>query len=237
MPVTYKLRCMQGVPILRNIIVPRTVTTYTKSFAYCKSLFKWIFFRTVMQLFYSFSLSSIRRSATPWTYFLHLSLSSAILIDSSRIDVVHPGRAWSSSPAWGCVPLALFHTLGYLFLRATPLFPHDVTSRAAVDKISTNMCRAVPLRTVVSICLWIRLYRRLIAQWLLAAVGTHYTQVQMRLVSRFAHPVFARVMSLCCRASNSIAKTNALNAEKNSRLQYLKNQARLSRGYYWPACT
>ena len=36
-----------------------------------------------------------------------------------RLDVVHPGRAWSSSPActWHC-------SLHYLFLRATPLFPH-----------------------------------------------------------------------------------------------------------------
>ena len=35
-----------------------------------------------------------------------------------RLDVVHPGRAWSSSPActWHC-------SLHYLFLQATPLFP------------------------------------------------------------------------------------------------------------------
>ena len=39
-----------------------------------------------------------------------------------RLDVVHPGRAWSSSPAytWHCF-------LHYLFLQATPLFPHGVT--------------------------------------------------------------------------------------------------------------
>jgi len=38
------------------------------------------------------------------------------------IDVVHPGRAWSSSPActWHCSSY-------YLFLQATPLFPHGVT--------------------------------------------------------------------------------------------------------------
>jgi len=37
-------------------------------------------------------------------------------------DVVHPGRAWPSSPActWHC-------SLYYLFLQATPLFPHGVT--------------------------------------------------------------------------------------------------------------
>ena len=74
--------------------------------------------------------SSIRGLATPWTYFLHLSLSSVILIDSStdspvqcpRLDVVHPGRAWPSSPSctWHC-------SLHYLFLQATPLFPHCVT--------------------------------------------------------------------------------------------------------------
>jgi len=39
-----------------------------------------------------------------------------------RLDVFHPGCAWSSSPActWHC-------SLHYLFLQATPLFPHDVT--------------------------------------------------------------------------------------------------------------
>jgi len=39
-----------------------------------------------------------------------------------RLDVVHPGRTWSSSPActWHCF-------LHYLFLQATPLFPHGVT--------------------------------------------------------------------------------------------------------------
>ena len=38
------------------------------------------------------------------------------------IDVVHPGRAWPSSPSciWHC-------SLHYLFLQATPLFPHGVT--------------------------------------------------------------------------------------------------------------
>ena len=54
--------------------------------------------------------SSIRRLATPWTYFLHLSERSC-----PRLDVVHPGRAWSSWPActWHC-------SLHYLFLHATP---------------------------------------------------------------------------------------------------------------------
>ena len=67
--------------------------------------------------------SQIRGFATPWTYFLRLSLSTVIPTDSStgefypRLDVVHPGRAWSSSPActWHC-------SLHYLFRQATPLF-------------------------------------------------------------------------------------------------------------------
>ena len=39
-----------------------------------------------------------------------------------HLDVVHPGRAWPSSPSctWHC-------SLHYLFLQATPLFPHGVT--------------------------------------------------------------------------------------------------------------
>ena len=39
-----------------------------------------------------------------------------------RLDVVHPSRAWPSSPSctWHC-------SLHYLFLQATPLFPHCVT--------------------------------------------------------------------------------------------------------------
>jgi len=38
------------------------------------------------------------------------------------LDVVYPGRAWSSSPActWHC-------SLQYFFLQAIPLFPHGVT--------------------------------------------------------------------------------------------------------------
>ena len=40
-----------------------------------------------------------------------------------RLDVVHPGRVWSSSPActWHC-------SLHYLLLQATPLFLYDVTT-------------------------------------------------------------------------------------------------------------
>ena len=66
---------------------------------------------------------SIWALAAAWTYFFHLSLSSVILTNfhgesCPRLDVVHPGRAWPSSPActWHC-------SLHYLFLQATPLFP------------------------------------------------------------------------------------------------------------------
>ena len=37
------------------------------------------------------------------------------------LDVVHPGRAWSSSP------LCTWHCFLHFFLQATPLFPHGVT--------------------------------------------------------------------------------------------------------------
>ena len=60
-------------------------------------------------------------------YFLHLSLSSVILTDSSctRLDVVHPGCVMVFL---ACVELALFGcSLHYLFLTTTPLFPHGVT--------------------------------------------------------------------------------------------------------------
>ena len=45
-----------------------------------------------------------------------------------RLDVVHPGRAWpsSSSCTWHC-------SLHYLFLQATPLFPHCGGANIAID--------------------------------------------------------------------------------------------------------
>ena len=60
-----------------------------------------------------------------------LSLFIAVLCHSDRLlhgescprlDVVHPGRAWSSSPV-----CSWHFTLHYLFLQATPLFPRGVT--------------------------------------------------------------------------------------------------------------
>ena len=50
-----------------------------------------------------------------------------------RLDVVHPGRAWPSSPActWHC-------SLHYLFLQATPLFPHGVYASFLALTVSNN---------------------------------------------------------------------------------------------------
>ena len=44
------------------------------------------------------------------------------------LDVVHPGRVWSSSPActWHC-------SLHYLFLQTTFLFPHGVTIKSTIS--------------------------------------------------------------------------------------------------------
>ena len=51
------------------------------------------------------------------TFSIYLCLSTESPLKSPRLDVVNPGRAWSSSPActWHC-------SLHYLFLQATPLF-------------------------------------------------------------------------------------------------------------------
>ena len=72
--------------------------------------------------------SSVRGLATPWTYFLHLSLSSVILIDSSTESPVH------------VLMLSVQAVRGLLRLRAPgivlasslspgsrPLFPRGVT--------------------------------------------------------------------------------------------------------------
>jgi len=63
--------------------------------------------------------SSIRGLATPWTYFLHLSLSSAILIDSSMVSLVHvlmlSIQAVRGLPRLACVH-AWHCSLHYLFL-------------------------------------------------------------------------------------------------------------------------
>ena len=68
--------------------------------------------------------------ATSWTYFLHLSLSSVILIDSSTESPVHV--LMLSIQAVRCLPRLrapgiVLWSLHYLFLQTTPLFPHGVT--------------------------------------------------------------------------------------------------------------
>ena len=64
---------------------------------------------------------------TPWTYFLHLSLSSVILIDSSTESPVHvlmlsiqAVRGLSCLRAPGIVPCIISFS-------RHPLFPHGVT--------------------------------------------------------------------------------------------------------------
>ena len=79
---------------------------------------------------YSVLLFSRPRSdggAIPWTYFLHLSLPSVILADSSTESPVHvlmlsiqAVRGLPRLRASGIVPCILF-------LNATPLFSHSVT--------------------------------------------------------------------------------------------------------------
>jgi len=66
-----------------------------------------------------------------------------------RLDVVHPGRVWSSSPActWHC-------SLHYLFLQSTPLFPHGVTISMLVSLLW--QCLTVPslLQLCFLCCSW-----------------------------------------------------------------------------------
>ena len=73
--------------------------------------------------------SSIRGLATPWTYFLHLSLSSVILIDSSTGSTVHV--LMLSVQAVRGLPRLPAHGTASLFLQATPVFPHGVTTVAS----------------------------------------------------------------------------------------------------------
>jgi len=62
-----------------------------------------------------------------------------------RLDVVYPGRVWSSSPActWHC-------SLNYFFLQTIPLFPHGVTicySFLALTMSSSSLFTPALLRT------------------------------------------------------------------------------------------
>ena len=58
-------------------------------FTYCKQVFSNVTFHRATHFCSVLQPSSIRGLATPWTYFLHLSLSSVILIDSSTWNPVH----------------------------------------------------------------------------------------------------------------------------------------------------
>ena len=73
--------------------------------------------------------------------FVHLSLSFWLTLHGEscpRLDVVHPGRALSSSPVctWHC-------SLHYHFLQATPLFPHAVHDNSMLAS-SLWRCLTVP---------------------------------------------------------------------------------------------
>ena len=72
--------------------------------------------------------SSIRGLATLWTYFLHLSLSSVILTDSSTESPVHvlmmSIQAVRGLPRLRAPGIVFLH---YLSFQATPLFAHGVT--------------------------------------------------------------------------------------------------------------
>ena len=65
-----------------------------------------------------------------------------------RLDVVHPGRAWPSSPSctWRC-------SLHYLFLQATPLFPHCVTICMCVCVVGRWLCDHSMLASLLWRCL------------------------------------------------------------------------------------
>jgi len=79
-------------------------------------------------LFCSLAVLDPRGLATPWMYFLHLSLSSVILIDSSTESPVNvlmlsiqAVRGLPRLRAPGTVPCIISS------LQAFPLFPHGVT--------------------------------------------------------------------------------------------------------------
>jgi len=59
-----------------------------------------------------------------------------------RLDVVHPGRAWPSSPActWNC-------SLHYLFLQATPLLPRGMTIVCWLPCFDSSLFTPALLRT------------------------------------------------------------------------------------------
>ena len=69
--------CMSGAQCLLQFAVLVYIACFCLQVSHC------VYIHTVLQP------SSIRGLATPWTYFLHLYLSSVILIDSSTGSPVH----------------------------------------------------------------------------------------------------------------------------------------------------
>ena len=82
----YKHKAWHDASISINIIVERVTPLKAKSLPDISEI-------SITELYHSFcsvvQLSSIRGLATPWTYCLHLSLSSVILIDSSTDSPAH----------------------------------------------------------------------------------------------------------------------------------------------------
>ena len=92
--------------------------------------------------------SSIHGLGTPWTYFFYLSLSCVILTDfhgesCPRLDVVHPGRAGSSSPSctWHC-------SLHYLFSPGNSL----VSSWCDHSMLASLLSRCLTVPSLLQLC-------------------------------------------------------------------------------------
>ena len=82
-----------------------------------------------------------------------------------QLDVVHPGRAWLSSPActWHC-------SLHYLFLQATPLFPHASASFLALTASNRSLFTPALLKThslvYFAVKYWSNTSLELLGHWL-----------------------------------------------------------------------
>ena len=92
-------------------------------------------------LFSSLAVLDPRVGHTPWTYFLHLSLSSVILVDSSTDSPVHVLMLSIQAVRvfLACVRMALFLPLLYVFLEATPsLCDHRCDQNSVGSSCTTN---------------------------------------------------------------------------------------------------
>ena len=102
-----------------------------------------------------------------------------------RLDVVHPGRAWSPSPActWHC-------TLHYLFLQATPLFPRGVTIVLVTNRKDLFTAAEMNWTPVLN------------TRILMEAFTVHWTDCSQSTSWRWrAWPIACRVTgSTCCRS-------------------------------------